>query len=317
VQELLLPDAVQHQRLERWQRYWTAEKRETVKSAVTDAARSLGVKPAAFEPFFRMIEEPGNGMTGAEKRLLARSVLRNWVSFGDDGVFVTTILRVPDEKRSAVYSGFDRQKEITVFDRQQLTGEFVNGVRKDFERLVTLTMIFVTLLLIFSLGRIETGLITALPMFFSWLLTLGFMGITGIRFNIFNIIISSFIFGLGVDYSILVMKGLLHHYKYGEDETRNYKVSVFLSSTTTLIGVAALFFARHPALNSIALVAVFGVTAVVMTTLTFEPLLVKWMLFDRKAKGGFPSLPGRLSMPFSSPGSRSPRSPSSWSSMRH
>jgi 1-acyl-sn-glycerol-3-phosphate acyltransferase len=149
-------------------------------------------------------------------------------------------------------------------------------------------MIFVTLYLIFSFGRIEIGLLTALPMFSGWLLTLGFMGLTGIRFNIFNIIISSFIFGLGVDYSILMMRGLLHKYKYGEDLMHNYRVSVFLSSATTVIGVAVLFFARHPALNSIALVAVFGVSSVVLVTWTLEPLLVKWMLFDRKAKGESP-----------------------------
>ena len=92
-------------------------------------------------------------------------------------------------------------------------------------------MIFVTFLLLLSFGRIETGLTTALPMFASWLLTLGFMGVTGIRFNIFNIIVSSFIFGLGVDYSILIMRGMLFEYRYNTKEISSYKTSIFLSAT--------------------------------------------------------------------------------------
>jgi 1-acyl-sn-glycerol-3-phosphate acyltransferase len=288
VQGLLLTDEIQRERIVRWKHYWTAEKQRAVKALITSEARSLGMKPSAFEPWFRMMDDPGNGLSENEKQALTRGILRNWVTSHDEDIYVTTILRVPAENRAAVYNSLQDNGNVTVFDRQQLTEQFVEGVKEDFERLVTLTMIFVTLLLIFSFGRIETGLITALPMFFSWLLTLGFMGITGIRFNIFNIIISSFIFGLGVDYSILMMRGLLHNFKYGQDETQNYKVSVFLSSATTLIGVAALFFARHPALHSIALVAVFGVAAVVLVTWTFEPLLVKLFLLDRKAKGESP-----------------------------
>jgi uncharacterized protein len=288
VQNLLLPMEVQKQKLDRWKRYWTKEKRESVRSLVSSAAQSMGMKPTAFGSFFRLTEYPGPGLTQREQLLLTGGALKSWVNSNDEGVFVTTILRVPQEKRAELFKAMEASSQVTVFDRQQLTEQLIEGVRKDFERLVTLTMIFVTLLLVFSFGRIETGLIAALPMFLSWLLTLGFMGITGIRFNIFNIIISSFIFGLGVDYSILIMRGQLHLFKYGEDETHNYKVSVFLSSATTLIGVAALFAARHPALSSIALVTVFGVAVTVLITWTIEPLLVKWFLQDRKAKGEFP-----------------------------
>ena len=38
-----------------------------------------------------------------------------------------------------------------------------------------------------------------MPMFISWLWILGLMGLLGIKFNVINIIISTFIFGLGDD----------------------------------------------------------------------------------------------------------------------
>lgn len=288
VQSLLLPSGIEQERLARWTRFWTTDKADRVKKQITSSCRDLGIKPEAFEPFFRMISEPGSGLAAGEKSSLAATALRNWVRSTDTVSYVTTILKVAEADRPSVYRSLNGIRQVTVFDRQELTNRFVDSVRSDFGKLVSLTMIFVTLLLILSLGRIETGLITAIPMFASWLLTLGFMGLTGIRFNIFNIIISSFIFGLGVDYSILMMRGLVYKYKYGRDDTENYKVSIFLSAATTVIGVAVLFAARHPALHSIALVAVFGVTAVVLVTWTIEPLAVKWMLLDRQQKKAFP-----------------------------
>lgn len=288
VQQMLLPEEIQRQRMERWVHFWTPERRAVVQQEITGIARSQGLKAGIFDNFFRMTEEPGNGLSETEKRALSNGFFSNWVSIHDHSVYVSTILKVPESNRERVYHSLGNSPDVTVFDKLQLTQVFVDTVRSDFDRLITLTMVFVTLLLIFSFGRIETGLIASIPMFFSWALTLGFMGITGIRFNIFNIIISSFVFGLGVDYSILMMRGLLHRYKYGEDVLDTYKVSIFLSSATTIIGVGVLFFARHPALHSIALVSVFGVFMVVMATWTLEPLPVRWFLFNRKEKGCSP-----------------------------
>ncbi|MCX6283973.1 MAG: methyltransferase domain-containing protein, partial [Bacteroidetes bacterium] len=129
---------------------------------------------------------------------------------------------------------------------------------------------------------------TAIPMYLSWLITLGFMGATGIKFNIFNIIVSSFIFGLGVDYSILMMRGLLKDYTYRSQNISSYRVSILLSSATTLFGVAALFTARHPALHSIALISVVGILILVLITLCIQPLVSGWFIAGRLRKNTFP-----------------------------
>ncbi len=105
---------------------------------------------------------------------------------------------------------------------------------------------------------LKPDLIAAVPMFLSWLWTLGFMGIFDIKFNIINIIVSTFVFGLGVDYSILMMRGLLLEYRFGRREMTSYRTSIFLSGFTTIVGVGVLILARHPSLHSIALISVVG-----------------------------------------------------------
>ena len=66
-------------------------------------------------------------------------------------------------------------------------------------------------------------------------LILGLMGIFGIKFNIINIIVSTLIFGLGDDYSIFIMDGLLQEYRTGSKNLSSFKSSILLSAITTLL----------------------------------------------------------------------------------
>ena len=85
------------------------------------------------------------------------------------------------------------------------------------------------------------------------------MAIAGIKFNIVNIIISALIFGLGDDYSLFVMDGLLSEYKTGKKNLASYKSSILLSAITTIAGLGVLIFAKHHALRSIAFISVTGI----------------------------------------------------------
>jgi uncharacterized protein len=285
---VILSDSMQRSRIRMWNDFWTEDRKKVLKANILEAAGKYKFRNNAFDPFFDILEKKFEPLDKEGNEYAISFWGKDWVTENDGRTMIGAIAKVKQEDKDKVYSAFTGIPGIIIFDRQSLTNRFVENVKHDFELLVSLSMIFVTLLLLLSFGRIELALITAFPMFFSWLLTLGFMGLTGIKFNIFNIIISSFVFGLGVDYSIIMMRALQHRYKYGTSDIDTYKVSVFLSSATTLFGVAALFFARHPALNSIALISVVGVSVVVLTSYTFQPLLANWFFLSRVKKGTFP-----------------------------
>jgi uncharacterized protein len=128
------------------------------------------------------------------------------------------------------------------------------------------------------------GLIASVPMLISWLWAIGIMGTFGLSFNIFNILISTFIFGLGVDYSILMMRGLLLDYKCGNNQLPSFKTSVLLSAITTIVGVGVLILAKHPALNSIAVIAVIGLLSVVLISYTIVPILFRFLILNKSKK---------------------------------
>lgn len=285
---LLQSDSMQALRLLHWNHFWTPERKTIVKARIAKAALAYGFNNTAFRGFENVLDRTYQPFTIKESTGLAGSMAAGWLGQTGTQALSATILKVPAVNVKEVYRLLPDQDPYTVFDRQRLTDNFVERVKNDFELLVTLTMLFVTILLIVSFGRLGLGIITAIPMFFSWIVTLGFMGITGVTFNIFNIIISSFIFGLGVDYSILMMRGLQQQLITGRDDLKTYRVSVLLSALTTLFGTSALFFARHPALNSIASVSLVGILAVVLGSFTIEHYLFEHLILKRARNGKFP-----------------------------
>ncbi|PLX05399.1 MAG: hypothetical protein C0594_07560 [Marinilabiliales bacterium] len=120
-------------------------------------------------------------------------------------------------------------------------------------------------------------------MLISWLWTLGIMGLLGIDFTIFSVVISTFIFGLGIDYSIFITRGLMQEYKFGYKNLPSYKTSILLSALTTIVGIGVLLFAKHPALQSIAALSVIGIVSVVLISYTLQPVLF-WYLVEKKEK---------------------------------
>ncbi|MEM9143722.1 MAG: 1-acyl-sn-glycerol-3-phosphate acyltransferase, partial [Bacteroidota bacterium] len=113
----------------------------------------------------------------------------------------------------------------------------------------------------------------ALPIFLTWFVTVGLMGLLNMDFNIFNIIICTFIFGLGVDYSIFMTNGLLAELRTGEPALNTHRTSIILSVITTVLGVGVLIFAKHPALYSISAVSLIGILSAVAIAFTIQPLL--------------------------------------------
>ena len=92
-----------------------------------------------------------------------------------------------------------------------------------------------------------------------------------------NVVISSFIFGIGVDYSIFIMDGLMKRQEAGaEDKTIVYhKTAITISGTVLCICMFSLFFAKHPALHSIAFASLVGMVTTIMLSYTLQPNLYR------------------------------------------
>jgi predicted RND superfamily exporter protein len=134
-----------------------------------------------------------------------------------------------------------------------------------------------------SFRSLPLALLSFLPMAVSWLWILGIMALLGIQFNIINIILSTFIFGQGDDYTIFMTEGTVYEYTHRRPMLASYRRAIILSALIMFIGIGSLITARHPALHSLAEVTIVGMFSVVLMAFVIPPVVFHWLVRFRKA----------------------------------
>ena len=146
---------------------------------------------------------------------------------------------------------------------------------EDFDYIGLCCSLIVFLFLWFSFRDIWLALIAFVPMALSWVWIFGLMQLLGLQFNIVNIILATFIFGQGDDYTIFIVEGLLFEYRTGKQILPQYRQSILLSALIMLIGIGILAFAVHPAMHSLGVITLIGMSIVLIMAMTIPPLLFK------------------------------------------
>ena len=164
------------------------------------------------------------------------------------------------------------------FDIGSLHSSVADALSSDFNYIGWACSSVVFLFLWLSFRRIELAIISFIPMAVSWIWILGIMSLLGIKFNIVNIILATFIFGQGDDYTIFMTEGCISEYEHGKPMLAAYKRSIILSALIMFIGIGTLIFAKHPALHSLAEVTIIGMFSVVLMAYLIPPLLFKWVM---------------------------------------
>jgi predicted exporter len=164
---------------------------------------------------------------------------------------------------------------------QSITTDIVNNLSDNFNYIGWACAIIVFVFLWFSLGSIELALLSFLPMAVSWIWILGLMAMLGIKFNVENIILATFIFGQGDDYTIFMTEGCQYEYAYRRKMLSSYKYGIIVSALIMFVGIGALIFAKHPALFSLAEVTVIGMFSVVLMAFLLPPLIFRWMVYNQ------------------------------------
>lgn len=274
----ILPSTTEQEaRLKAWKLYWANQPLDSIRSNLVKSGNDVGFNPEVFDQFDTLIQHT---YTSIDPNLESQlSMLTDpFISKGEDGYTVMQIVHTSSGNGNSVIQALTPHPKTLVFDRQGVTGQMMEWVRKDFTFItwVTSILVFVALLLIY--GRIELALITFIPMVISWIWILGIMGLFNVQFNMVNVILSTFIFALGDDFCIFTTDGLQKKYTYGKEQSRSVSVSIALSAITTMIGLGVLIFAKHPALRSIAGVSLIGIGCVWFISQTVQPVLFNYFI---------------------------------------
>ena len=214
-----------------------------------------------------------------EAEILPESLVSNFIEETDGKYMVFTSVLLEKEQKMKVNDAVASCQQAVVIDPYYYTNDMIQLLHDDFNTILGISSIFVFLVLLLSFRSVSCAILAFIPMGLSWYVVQGVMGIFGLQFNLINIIIATFIFGIGVDYSIFVMSGLIAKVK-GEDENllTYHKTAIFFSAFVLMTVVGSLLFATHPAIHSIGLSTLIGMSATILITYTLQPALFRYLM---------------------------------------
>ncbi len=279
-QAFLLPEEDQRQNIAAWKEFWTPERVERGYRLLTSYSEKYGwEEKTGFDipsTFRLMTEVDYDPQSLYDSGALPEAFMSNYVENVDGKWLVMSSVMLDSRRDLKVDRIVADAANVVVLDPFFYTGDMVEIVHDDFDVVLLISSLFVLAVLLLSFRSIIISLIAFLPMFASWYVVQGMMAIFGIEFNLVNIMISSFIFGIGVDYSIFVMDGLLNKERFGGSNLiLSHKAAILFSGVTLLIVIASLLFARHPAIYSIGISTIIGMSSTILITYAFQPLLFR------------------------------------------
>ena len=289
-------------------------------------AGAYGFSKQAFEPFFKAWDDIYSPVDPSEMtQLLAMAsnyiIVQSgvpsarpttdmptgtWADRRTENVNSTiqqvTLVNVPvdssDSYKSSLREVVGDDESMFVFDINDVGNNLVNSLNLDFNYILYICGFVVFFFLWLSFGRLELALLAFLPLAVAWIWILGIMDLASVQFNIVNIILATFIFGQGDDYTIFITEGLIYENAYGKQRLKSYRRSVIISALLMFVGIGSLIVAKHPAMRSLAEVAIIGMAVVVAMACLLPPIVFRWLVEKKGEKRDVPITLLRLGRTF-------------------
>ncbi len=257
----------QLQQREQWRIFWQ-QKEPLAQTLLQQSGAKFGFKAAAFAPFAEYV---GRLPEPVSVELLQTwglgALLDNFIMAEPNQVRVLTL--IPD--RPELIAGLEEKLAgltgVTLVSQQRFSRQLGAAIAADFSQFMSAAGITILVLLIVLFRRGSDVLLALLPVLSGILFMFGAMAWLGLELNLFNVVASILLMGLGVDYGIFMACHSRQHQNLASVQ------AVLVSGLTTLVGFGALVLARHPSLNSIGLTVLLGIGAAVPTAILVIPAL--------------------------------------------
>ncbi len=281
----------QQRRLQLWQDFVKRNK-EKLKASLQQNMRAEGFSDDSFDEFYALLDKTYQPQDFSYFFPLTQSVFASNLSVdsANHRYSVVNVLSVKDGEVENVEESL-RPHDCYGFDVVGMNSAIANHLSDDFNYIGFACGFIVFFFLWLSFGSLELAILSFIPMAVSWLWILGIMALCGMQFNIVNIILATFIFGQGDDYTIFMTEGAMYEYAYRRKMLASYKHSIIISALIMFIGIGTLIVARHPALHSLAEVTIAGMFSVVLMAYVFPPLIFKFLV---QTKAGYRKRPVSL-----------------------
>jgi 1-acyl-sn-glycerol-3-phosphate acyltransferase len=285
--DIFISESQQLERIASWNYFWQYYSKDSVLVRVQNIAKQLGFNAGAFNGLNTLLSKQYKTISPQQYAQLEALQLDE---FFTNKVSLKTLSNVVvlNEPKRQEFTQQIRQKGVTLIDRKELNERFLDTMLGDFTQVTNYSIIAVFLILTLFFRRIELALLNLIPILLIAFVTISFVYVFGLEFNVFSAIVSSLIIGAAVDFSVYMTSGLQKKYTYGKDEMATYRTSIILAMLTSILALGVLIFAKHPAMKSISWVTLIGNIAALLIIFSIYPLLFQFFIANRPQKGKSP-----------------------------
>ena len=286
--QIFVPMRVQQERIQAWKNFWSQDRLAKVRTLIAQTAPQADLNAEAFDTFFTMATNEYEPDSLYAAGLIPEGYQSTMMeqSYGGDYLCFTSVRCKNDSVRSnesdyiRICDAIASNPNLLVLDTYYYTTDTLLQMNDDFNVLQWLSMLFVFVVLLLSFHfNLKHTLLGFMPILLSWLIVLGAMVLFDVRFNLISIIISTFIFGIGVDYSIFVMNGLISD---KDNKLQYHKTAILLSAVTLLTTVSSMLIATHPAIRSVGFSTLVGLLSAVILAYVLQPAVYRWLNQHKK-----------------------------------
>ncbi|MGZ5191314.1 MAG: MMPL family transporter, partial [Flavisolibacter sp.] len=125
VSSLFISEKEQKLRIERWNDFFTAAKKDSIKQNLISAGLVYKFKAVAFQSFYNLMDSPPQPLSKADADTLNKLLFKEWIGKVNGNPSIINQVKVDPEHRELIYKAFENNPNIVVFDKQNLTAKFV------------------------------------------------------------------------------------------------------------------------------------------------------------------------------------------------
>ncbi len=282
---VVLSEKDQQRKIEEWNRFWNDQKKSQTISELVSNGNKFGFNSSAFDGFNEVLHKNYSALSLKEYQKVKALQISEFMSNENDFYTVSNVVKVDEKKRDTFIKDIEKKHDAIAIDRQQMNENFLGLLKRDFNTLINYSLLAIVLTIIVFFRNFELTILTMFPIVLTGVVTAGILYFLGLELNIFSTVVCTLVFGVGDDFSIFLTQAMQKEHTTGKNELPTYRTSIILAVFTTILSIGSLIFAKHPALHSLALVALIGMFSVIIITSTLYPFWFRLFITNRARKG--------------------------------
>lgn len=282
---IVLSEKDQQKKISDWQHFWDDSKKNQTISELISNGNKFGFNSSAFDNFNEILNKNYSTLDIKDYEKVKALQISEFMSNEKNFYTISNVVKVDESKRDTFIKDIEKKHDAIAIDRQQMNENFLGLLKRDFNTLINYSLLAIILTIIVFFRNFELTVLTMFPIVLTGVVTAGILYFLGLELNIFSTVVCTLVFGVGDDFSIFLTQAMQKEHTTGKNELPTYRTSIILAVFTTILSIGSLIFAKHPALHSLALVALIGMFSVIIITSTLYPFWFRLLITNRAKKG--------------------------------